>query len=785
MSLPKALGSSIRRIRSVILLALTISLLFYYTFQNEINMLNSFAENEYIPSNVSDLTADEQRDMTADEKDLITNVESSTSDLSNPDTLREKNRYFPLLLQDASNDPSLLLGASNKLDTSALFTYKEKYPVLNEVSLPLTFSYLANDYPRIQTSQYETGDLQRNDLLSKIRRVFSSTWAIDVLPSTISTSISHEWPILLVDSMDTLYIMRLFDEFEQAVKIISNVNFKIPPESIKVIDVPDYGSRLLGGLISAYDLSQNSILLTKAIDVADFLLRSFDTPNRIPILKYDWRSKTSNKFPYQNSHSAGLTSLSLEFLRLAQITRSGKYFDATEKIFRTIAMSSDEFALPHMLPQIVDASGCTLISKKDVLSGKHLRDSKGMKSIDQNLNFVHCHQTGKLLRTAADKKGHQEIFEMKAQDHSLYGNLLKSLHILNGNDLIAMKDAHVDDNRKDSATRNNGGRLEKTTENNLDKAAAIKQIVTRAMDQINEYMSFNPLTPLSENLTFVSSLKAIIHKAPASQQFSIEIIKSYDMHHERCSLAGTLGLASKIADSGSYIEIAKKLTSSCFELFRLFKGSYVEDLLLDPCEAQQCLFNVPEKLHRLSQNYYQVEGSGKIKSGDRKTITTEEDIEGGDIERTLWFSESQGPSFLNLKSDDVQEETQEWKQHPSMPLWVNKMGKTNILSSTLIESVFYLYRITGETKWRKIGETMFKNTLEKLQALNAGAKGVWKVEEMHEDLEGKSLSEWYSRTLKYYYLLFSSSDDYTLDDYVFTSGGHLLKREPKLKEVTN
>lgn len=50
MSIARLVYSLFRRVRSVLLLFITISLLFYYTFQNEIDILNSYALNDSLPS---------------------------------------------------------------------------------------------------------------------------------------------------------------------------------------------------------------------------------------------------------------------------------------------------------------------------------------------------------------------------------------------------------------------------------------------------------------------------------------------------------------------------------------------------------------------------------------------------------------------------------------------------------------------------------------------------------------------------------------------------------------
>lgn len=144
--------------------------------------------------------------------------------------------------------------------------------------------------------------------------------------------------------------------------------------------------------------------------------------------------------------------------------------------------------------------------------------------------------------------------------------------------------------------------------------------------------------------------------------------------------------------------------------------------------------------------------------------------------RVLAFAYKQGPSFFRSGDLEVDTGKLQWKDDPRRPLWVNKMGQLRILSPDAVEAIFYLYRTTGDAKWRQMARTMFRMTLETLQNSNGGAKGVWKINELNDDGTGLASSSWLSKTLKYYFLLFSDKNYYSLDDYVFTSGGHLLRK---------
>lgn len=775
MSIAKVIQSSIRKIRSVLILAVTISLLFYYTFENEIDMLNSFAENEYLPYMKDPTISSDESDSAKLDKELINKAEAVTLNLSDPKVLLEKNKYFPLLISDLSKDPSTLLTGSNFQDSSSHTTYKEKYPVMNEISLPLHFSYISNDYAPVQSSYFEDAGQQQNQMLSQIRQLFVKSWEQEILKN--KKNLDNQWPLSLIDSLDTLHIMGQLDEFNLALDAISEVDFSTLPTSVEIMDVPDLSSRVLGGLISAFELSKNPLLLNKAKEVADLLLRSFDTPNRIPILQYSWKSKLNNRFPYQHANVGSLTSMALEFIRLSQITRINKYFDAIQRIFQTLSNSDDEFDLENMFPAHVDASGCAFILPEEVVLGKHLRDPTGMKSIDENLQFVQCHQTGKFVTSPLERRTKEQLYNMEANTQSLYANLIKSFHLLNGHDLLRMAKNYHTTVAKDAQDPENDRVRSSEEEEQLHSS---KHIFITAMDQVRDLMAFTPLTPLAENLTMVSSLKTRTRLVPASNELNVEITKNFDMNYDTCSLAATFALGSKLFGVPDYINFAGNFTQSCFQLVGLFDGLYPDNLSLDPCESHQCSFEEGAKIKKIMEGHYYSDNSkqGEVLEDEIKVPQKEN---GGRPQRVLAFGQKQGPSDLNFGPSDVDVNAEKWKDAPNRPLWANKMGTLNLLSPNVIEAIFYMYRITGEARWRDMGQDLFKTTLNNLRTLNAGAKGIWSIKEIHEDSELLALSAWFSRTLKYYYLLFANTEDYSLDDYVYTSSGHLFQREAILK----
>lgn len=98
------------------------------------------------------------------------------------------------------------------------------------------------------------------------------------------------WAATLVDSLDTLYIMGLYEEFELAVLQVQKINFT--DTSGCQINLFETTIRHLGGLLAAFDISggKHMILIEKAVELGEILYTAFDTPNRMPTPHYVWSS---------------------------------------------------------------------------------------------------------------------------------------------------------------------------------------------------------------------------------------------------------------------------------------------------------------------------------------------------------------------------------------------------------------------------------------------------------------------------------------------------------------
>ena len=85
--------------------------------------------------------------------------------------------------------------------------------------------------------------------------------------------------LTIVDSLDTMYIMNLRDEFDEAKEwVAERLHFSIN----KDVNLFETTIRVLGGLLSAFHLSGEKIFLEKGKDLGNRLMGAFQSPSGIP-----------------------------------------------------------------------------------------------------------------------------------------------------------------------------------------------------------------------------------------------------------------------------------------------------------------------------------------------------------------------------------------------------------------------------------------------------------------------------------------------------------------------
>ncbi|CAO2189197.1 unnamed protein product [Urochloa humidicola] len=173
----------------------------------------------------------------------------------------------------------------------------------------------------------------------------------------------------LVDSLDTLYIMGLKEEFKKArecgvpqvrresgakqtqAKVgrgelwrVDSINQTRPNWVAESLDFDkDYEAsvfettiRVVGGLLSAYDLSDDKIFLEKAREITDRLLPAWDTSSGIPYNRINLAQGQASNPGWNGGNSilADSGTEQLEFIALSQRTGDQKYQQKAENVIR-------------------------------------------------------------------------------------------------------------------------------------------------------------------------------------------------------------------------------------------------------------------------------------------------------------------------------------------------------------------------------------------------------------------------------------------------------------------
>ena len=179
-------------------------------------------------------------------------------------------------------------------------TRSEKYPVSSLIPLPTGYMLKISSIQHKFARESAAVALKRNERRQVVKETFTRAWngyrehawMKDELAPISGSSRNHfgGWAATLVDTLDTLWIMDMKDEFERAVESVKNIDFTTTEED--EINTFETTIRYLGGLLAAFDLSggRYPIILNKAVELGDMLYAAFDTPNRMPITRWHWKT---------------------------------------------------------------------------------------------------------------------------------------------------------------------------------------------------------------------------------------------------------------------------------------------------------------------------------------------------------------------------------------------------------------------------------------------------------------------------------------------------------------
>ncbi|OXV09992.1 hypothetical protein Egran_02245 [Elaphomyces granulatus] len=635
------------------------------------------------------------------------------------------------------------------------------------------------------------------------------------------------WGATLVDALDTLWIMDLKEEFAEAVDEVRKIDFTTSERS----DIPLFETviRYLGGLISAYDVSGHkySILLDKAIELAQILMGAFDTPNRMPIMYYAWAPKYASRLRRASESVvlAELGSLLVEFTRLAQLTKENKYYDAVARISDELEKVQNNTSLPGLWPLHVDASGCkyrdreiedltmtkSYISRRratepdghkqdsthDVKTGLHVdAEPANYKSLSPNRNPI------SYLSDDCDEQGISSVpyatmdeFGLGAMADSTYEYFPKEYMLLGG-----LKDQY-------------------------------RTMYEQAMDATRKYLLFRPMTKDNRDILFVAKATSFKHKERLQYE--------YQGAHLTCFVGGMFGIGAKLFGISGDMDIAKKLTDGCIwaykstktgimpETFEVLSCKQQDSCVWDEVRYNKTLDPYAESRIELAEKQYQrklelakqlqLEKSKQNDESDnlppsntstptdthsvnRRELLDEQAVEEG--EQVVKMSEDTYGKSSKASEASQQRYGQVFEDTPTVPEFpptrpsvlshegyvenrikndrlpsgfTSISGRKYILRPEAIESVFIMFRLTGDNYWREKGWEMFEAIDKHTRTLlaHSAINDVTIESPSHTD---SMESFWLAETLKYSYLLFSDPSVISLDEYILNTEAHPFKR---------
>lgn len=199
-------------------------------------------------------------------------------------------------------------------------------------------------YSRGYPSWSRAKDEVREVLLDSWHAYEDNAWGKDIY-NAVSGSGKNIGPTpmgwMIVDLLDTLWLMDLKDEFNKAKQWV-----KTDLKYEQNFDVSTFETtiRMLGGLLSAFALSDEDIFLERAAELANNMLGAFDTVTGLPHSEINLKTGKGRTYNLQLS-IAEIGTLQLEFKYLSKVTGEDLYWRKAERVMAVLDANQPEDGL--------------------------------------------------------------------------------------------------------------------------------------------------------------------------------------------------------------------------------------------------------------------------------------------------------------------------------------------------------------------------------------------------------------------------------------------------------
>jgi mannosyl-oligosaccharide alpha-1,2-mannosidase len=258
-----------------------------------------------------------------------------------------------------------------------------------------------------------------------------------------------------------------------------------------------------------------------------------------------------------------------------------------------------------------------------------------------------------------------------------------------------------------------------------------REMYEDSMDTAIRHALYRPMLP-DESDVLLSGM------VTAKTEQGKEVLKLRpEGQHLVCFAGGMLALGGRLVQNQTHVEKGEKLMDGCVWAYKAMPhGIMPEVFAMLPCESPaECPWD-----------------------------------------ETLWKQAVLGRTSMNGDADlKLADEVIAAKR---LPKGFTSIGDTRyILRPEAIESVFILYRITGRADLLESAWEMFTaiDVATRTHLANAALEDITLTGEKPRQSDSME-SFWLGETLKYFYLIFSEPDLISLDEYVFNTEAHPLKR---------
>ena len=206
---------------------------------------------------------------------------------------------------------------------------------------------------------------------------------------------SNNMKLLLLESLETLYISNEYDLYNKASEYIKNT---ISYENIEWIDIRDFWTRFIGSLIGIYQISDDKIFLDIAINASKHVLE-ISNKYKYPMSKVNIKTMEMKQYSYMNKGNIDLSDATCglpEILELYKITGDIDYYLQYSKQISEIPtnISTPLSSFYHQSTRIetqkpIETTGSVNDFYSDIQIADELRDNKFISNfISSTINFT-------------------------------------------------------------------------------------------------------------------------------------------------------------------------------------------------------------------------------------------------------------------------------------------------------------------------------------------------------------------------------------------------------------